>query len=91
MTVLPVFLVALRDAHPLVVYEMALQMESLITRQGATLNAPGWEEVVNVLEALVVKHVVCDPSLRPTVAHHLQNAVVALDSLALTKQYTGRH
>ena len=33
MTVLPIFVHALRTGHPLVLHEVALQMESLVVRQ----------------------------------------------------------
>jgi len=89
MTVLPVFLVALRDSHPLILYEMALQIESLVMRQGMYLNAPGWEETVTLLEQLVNRLDSCDASLRPTVENHLQATIFKLEGLALNKQYPG--
>ena len=72
MTILPVFLEALKQGHPLVIYEIALQMESLVVLQGILLNAPGWEEAVTVLDNIVANLGLCDASLKPIVENHLQ-------------------
>ena len=73
MAVLPVFCTALQTRpHQLIVYEVVLQLERLVTRTEDTMSAPSWEEAVTVLELLVTKLNVLDSKHKTTVHEHLQ-------------------
>ena len=55
MTVLPVICTALSTSHQLVLYEVVVQVERLVTKHQETITAPSWEEAVSVLELLVTR------------------------------------
>ena len=73
MAVLPVFCTALDNvSHQLVLYEVVIQVERLVTSLQDTITAPSWEEAVSVLEMLVTKLAILDSNTKQSVHEHLQ-------------------
>ena len=90
MAVLPVFCTALdTNPHQLILYEVVLQLERLVTSTEDTITAPSWEEAVSVLELLVTKISVLDSEHSSAVHHHLQATIGQLEKLAMTDSYGG--
>jgi len=89
MTVLPVFCTALDTPHQLVLYEVVVQVERLVTKHQETITAPSWEEAVSVLELLVTRLGILDDDMKQLVHDHLQATIGQLEQLAMTDHYAG--
>jgi len=89
MTVLPVFCTALDTPHQLVLYEVVVQVERLVTKHQETITAPSWEEAVSVLELLVTRLGILEDNMKQLVHDHLQTTIGQLEQLAMTNHYAG--
>ena len=91
MAVLPVFCTALDNSnhHQLILYEVVIQVERLVTQHQDTITAPSWEEAVSVLELLVTKLSKVDNKHKQSVHEHLQATIGQLERLAMTDSYAG--
>ena len=89
MTVLPVICTALSTSHQLVLYEVVVQVERLVTKHQETITAPSWEEAVSVLELLVTRLGILEDNMKQLVHDHLQATIGQLEQLAMTDSYAG--
>ena len=61
MTIMPTFINALDCAHQLVLYEVLLQTERLVSKHSNKMKAPGCDAVVSMLEKLLLMLKTVDP------------------------------
>ena len=96
MTIMPTFIGALNCPHQLVLYEVILQTERLISKHSAKMKAPGFDAVVEVLERVIqlIPQVVGN-QLKPEILSHLHSIVTIFETLSMNDRYdfflTGLH
>lgn len=87
MTILPTFHSATECKHQLVLYEVILQTERLVTKHSHRLRAPGCDAVVLLTEQVVTlsaNHV--DDILRPEVLAHVHNIITCFENLSTSER-----
>ena len=89
MTIMPTFNNALDCGHQLVLYEVLLQTERLVSKHSNKMKAPGCDAVVSMLEKLLLMLKTVDANLRPEVLKHLHNIVTTLEKLSMNDRYSG--
>jgi len=104
MTILPTFLnAALVCTHHLVIYEMTLQTERLVTKYGHVLRATGCDAVLALVQVLlqVIPAATAvaaadngslqqqQSQLQINMTAHVHNIITCLESLAAEKKYIG--
>lgn len=89
MTILPTFESAMDCKHHIVLYEVILQTERLVSKHSQRLRAPGSDAVVILLEKVLrlVPELV-QVHLRPEIMSHVHNIITSFESLVSNDRYT---
>jgi hypothetical protein len=85
MTIMPTFRSALDCKHQLVLFEVILQTERMVTKHSSKMKAPGYDAVVSLLERIIhmMPEVVKTDKLRQEILSHLSNIVAFFEKLSM--------
>ena len=86
MTIMPTFLSALNCQHQLVIYEVILQTERLVSKHSAKMKAPGFDAVVELLEKVINSMDIVSDQLKPEVVSHLHKIVSHFEALSVNEK-----
>ncbi|XP_050444478.1 tuberin [Adelges cooleyi] len=89
LSVLPSIYLALSCDHPIVVLEVVLGMESLVTKNGATLQNMVWEKVLKILKSTAEFVNRNNANSIPVIVDHINETLTKIESLVFANSYNG--
>ncbi|XP_050540898.1 tuberin-like isoform X2 [Daktulosphaira vitifoliae] len=89
LSVLPSIYFALSCDHPLVVLEVVLGMECLITKSGVDLQNMAWEKVLKILKSTAEFVNRNNANSLPVIVEHINETLSKIETLVSTNLYNG--
>ncbi|XP_076652775.1 TSC complex subunit tuberin isoform X1 [Halictus rubicundus] len=88
-SVLPSFYQALKCNHPIVMYEVTLSIQRLVTKYGAELWDPTWSIILDIIEEVISHTETSNQPATRQVSMSLHETINSIENLLDTNRYNG--